>query len=988
MAIRSLGCFLLLFISVFTGWSDNGRRKNLFNFKAWQASYGQPIDLAQWLESHPLPWNDYWQKDEPECAQKWYIQLGPLGLRTLMHDEAYAQFKGHKAIFPKCLIQNGELKINAFEILAVDPAGPLGGKLQPGDYLIAINGQKFISGAKLPEAKEIAINDTRSLELHAGLLIDRAEGDGQIALTILRVPKARQNGGFLTAEEMGKYQQVVRAKIPRLGTFGEQVTPDNPKLFNLSMIMAERLVTQQNQDGSWSGAPSWASQSFYTSMCALGLMAFDGKRYQEQVRRAAHYVAYQGTFSEWTYDQGTIIIFLSEYFLRYRDKSILKGLEWIMDEATKGIQEDFTAGHKAGPGYGGGGWLGGGGVIACGYAVASHTPITKYNELVDNMLVTVQNLSPRGLVPYGRGVHPQSFDSNPVTGQWGGAATGPYLTASLIRGGATYFTKVAGARYTDGPWGNADGGHATHTLPFIWSGIATACLSTKAHFQNMSSFIWRLTTHREFTGLGLTNASRLEYMKCEHLLGLPYWHTGGMLILINAHKRNLAITGHPRYRAKKFRPVPKVNQLALAFRSTVEQTLRVVRTQLGKRSPKSLHVAIAKVNAIPLTEELADHVFSVMKSDMPQVARDISQIGGIDPLIKAYLMEMVLGVEHKIEQVAPDEKASASSSPTQDGLQVSSISVYDKWTGVVSAKVKAAGLAQELRFVGQVSIADPQSSALSSPQMVTLKPGEKTVVGVKVGTTDYPLVATFDYSVGDIRIKYKRPLVLNSSNQRKLSINNRRLWVDGFLERHLAWWTLPFRLPDGALVTGTDHVDWTTNRAAVIVKERGEVVNLEQSAKAVVQGTPCRFLIETGNLWDFFVHEVDIMKPDYLLTQPEATELSAGWSGSSADLFDQNRDTGITSTGETAEMVLDLKSPGYVKHVVWHTMKRNGNTGGFRLDIMQRGRWRMAARGQSRQGSQQMVDLPRNRAEKVRIVFNLKAGEKLSLGEVQLAVQN
>ncbi len=985
-----LPVFILSLLSCFEAVAakKRSRTKNQFNFEDWQKKYGKKVDLKQWLETHPLPWNNYFNQDNSDCAKSWYIQLGPLGLRTLMHDKTYAGFPGFKSIFPKFLCQNGELQYNTFEILNVDENGPLKGRILPGDFLIAIDGKKFISGENLPEGKKIRIANMRSLELHAGLLIDRAEGRGEITLTVLRVPESRKNGTFLSPNELKRYQKVIKAKIPRLGSFGSEVTADNPKLFNLSLIMAERLISQQNEDGSWSDAPCWASNTFYTSMCGLGLIAFDAKKYREQIRKAAHFVAYQSSYSDWTYDRGTIIIFLAEYYLRYRDKSILKGLEWIMDEAAQCVQEDYVAGHKKAPGYGGCGWIGGGEAIACGLAVASYTPIKKYNKLLDNMLLTIQNMSPHGKVPYGRGGKPSPFDGNSEDGQAWSSATGPYLTASLIRGGTEYFTKVTSARFKKGPWGDVDEGHATHTLTFTWGSIATACTSTEAHLKNLSSFIWRLTTHREFSGMALSNASRLEYMKCEHIIGLPYWHAGGMLILLNGHKRNLAITGNPRFRAKEYRPAQLVNQHKVTFYNSVEQSLALVKNKLGKRCPKALSVAISRLRKIPKDEKLADSLFSFLKTEMPPIALEISKIRGISPLDQVYLTEMVLFVDHKIVQVQPGKKEGESSVTGINGLKVTSVSVFDTWKNNLSAETKAPNFAPLLKFTGSVKFIDRNKKALTSEKVVQLEPGKESVFPVSVADKDYQLMAVFNYSVGGLKISYKRPIVLNSTNQRKLSVNNRKIWVNGFLHKHCDYhWMIPFRLADGTVISASDHCDWTTERKAVIFKERGKVVNLNTMGKILLKGTPCKFWVETGSYWDFFVHEVDVLDPEYRIIKPKTTILSGDWSGSSTNLYDELRNTSIESNGsKNPSIILEMEKPSNIKSVVWTTASGQQNHGGFTLELYVKGRWRTAVKGSTKGAWNQIVDLPNNKSQKLRLVFDLVKGSKLKIGELQVAL--
>ena len=65
------------------------------------------------------------------------------------------------------------------------------------------------------------------------------------------------------------------------------------------------------------------------------------------------------------------VLFLSEYYLRTKDESILPGLKRVIARARLCVLNDYTAGHSIGKaGYGGSGYIGGGGVIALGLSAA------------------------------------------------------------------------------------------------------------------------------------------------------------------------------------------------------------------------------------------------------------------------------------------------------------------------------------------------------------------------------------------------------------------------------------------------------------------------------------------------------------------------------------------------------------------------------------------------------------------------------------------
>ena len=276
-------------------------------------------------------------------------------------------------------------------------------------------------------------------------------------------------------------------------------------------MLAHRLAIQQEEDGSWK-AKSYASPSFYTSICGLALLSTENQEYDRHIKKAAHYVAYGPNQDKWTYSNGMWVLFLSEYYLKTRDESILPGLKKILERCRLFVLNDYTAGHSMGKaGYGGSGYIGGGGMLALGFAAASYTPAMDKDLkiLLDRMLKRIQEISPHGKVPYGRGG--KKLETTPEPGQGGSCGTGPYFLASLIRGGTKHFTSTAGKRYSTAPFGSAENGHATQTLHFIWSMLSSANCSDEAYKASMGAYLWKFTTLREFDGFINQNNYRTEY---------------------------------------------------------------------------------------------------------------------------------------------------------------------------------------------------------------------------------------------------------------------------------------------------------------------------------------------------------------------------------------------------------------------------------------------------------------------------------------------
>ncbi|NQZ59579.1 MAG: hypothetical protein HRT88_19180, partial [Lentisphaeraceae bacterium] len=441
-----------------------------------------------------------------------------------------------------------------------------------------------------------------------------------------------------------KYLKEVELKLPKIGSFGDDFDPHGEKARNYSKILARRIAAQQSPNGSWSGAKSYGSNTFYTSICALGLMSTDDSEYQKHIRKAAHYVA-NAPWGKWTYIAGMRLTFLAEYYLRTKDKTIIPGLKLHIAEAYAFVLGDYTAGHsRSKPGYGGGGWIGGGGMIACGLAAASRTGLTSLedNMLLDKMLDRAQQLAPGGKIPYMRG---GGSTTNIADGQKGGCATGPYLFASLIRGGSDHFTRAAAKRYGTAPWGTAEGGHATQTLHFVWGMLASANCGSKALRGSMNSYLWKFVLLRNFDGFISNNNYRTEYHGGDGAIGAPYWRTAGYLILMNAAKRNLAITGSSKYRAKEFKKTPLVFFADQKMYNYIQRSWYVAESALGKYAPKSLKLGIAKLNALPKDQKLGESVRKFLLSYAPRIAKDILALQGkVKGLNTALLVETIYGV--------------------------------------------------------------------------------------------------------------------------------------------------------------------------------------------------------------------------------------------------------------------------------------------------------------------------------------------------------
>lgn len=721
---------------------ERSDKRSDFDFDRWKSERCQVLDLKTWGKYNPSPYRSYYNGDNKTCVDRWYVNLGPLGVTTLMHDRSWGIFGEVKKAFPKALCDaDGELVWNHFEVVQVKPGSPADGVLKPGDRILAMGGEYLQGAQHRMVEKELGNRLVRGLEIHAGELIDRGEGTGELELVVLPAEalnslsqrdtkwsewKTLKSGGSdglkvdfpgpgmlrLSAEgkkpnisgvrmvnakgvsfelEMkrreGVYGQAIEVpgkdwqlsgavewknsalkiefrpdpvqpdanltanlkkvnlKLDKIGSFGSHFDPDSEKVYNYSRMLKQRLLVQQESDGSWR-AGGYASESFHTSICGLALMSTGEKELLPAVKKAAYYVAGSTEADKWTYSNGVQMLFLAEYYLYTKDEAILPSLRRVMTDARRFVLSDFTAGHSyMQPGYGGSGYIGGGGALCCGLSVACKTPVAteQDQELLQKMLERVQEIAPAGLVPYGRGGKKKAHTE--VKGQGGGCGTGPYFVASLLGAGGERFTEAARERFSAEPFGTAENGHATQTLHFFWS-VLSSCLANERGYQGvMDSYLWKFTVLREYDGFINKNNYRVEYHNGDGVIGEPYWRTAAYLILMNVHRHELAMTGKQDYLSNKIAKTPQLFHDHKATKLHMIRNWALVDAHLGQDSPASLKAGLEQLRGLKDDFGLEKALQDFFKQRGPKVARDVMRVASKNGRVpSAQLAELVMGV--------------------------------------------------------------------------------------------------------------------------------------------------------------------------------------------------------------------------------------------------------------------------------------------------------------------------------------------------------
>ncbi len=966
---------------------------------AWQASYGAKVDIKEWRGRNGMCYGSYFPHSKPDGAKKWIVTLGPLGVRTWMHDLAWRSYSAFRALYPPCLVDGGGLIHNALEVRTVHAGGPADGHLQVGDLILEMEGEPLRSAQSTYPDREILARDTRGLEMHAGQLIDAAEGRGRIRMKIIRPPSTNPNdtdaelprreilrfpsqrawrqlagkvmksrkdtavplelnvpiqdcysfrlvatdggngrnydgmhfdgvrlrhadGRVLALHELRRtvsnngygrirideeknvwnvhapcefaflapdgewtlegrmgarniatvelkvetiarpqlpdglapYIREIEFEIPQVGSFGERFDPASPKLAATGEILAHRLLVQQQDNGSWAGVYSYARPSFYTSMCGLGLLAAADPAYEASIRRAAHYVAYEGGKDTWAYVAGTRPIFLAEYYLRTRDESILDGLREAVAHAKSFVLPDYTAGHKHHPGYGGSGYIGGGGTISCALALAAQTPAgtDADRELLDAMLARAQELAPQGGIPYGRSQGSRAFNMAPNSGKGWCVATGPYVIAAQIRGGPDYFLNVTRKRFTTPPYGNSGAGHATQTISFIWSCLAINGFGSDYHRQNMDTYLWQLTTYRNYDGLINGNLNRLEYHGGDGVIGYPYWQTGAYLLLLNAHKRNLAITGKPEFRADPgLWATPTVADPDKAFWKYMARSWSIAEAALGDAVPSSLATATAKLRAMPKGPELGPTLFEFVQAHAPAIAKDVAATAGPDAPQNQYCLELVLGTGCRITaKDAGDGKWTVTATP---------FTPFTQWRSALP-KDSQKGHPAEATFAvqGAVTLSDPSGKVLAKPQRLAF--GQKHSVSVPQETVA-ELTATVTYTVAGQTVSYSRPFAVGKRRGPEPDGGYRYVWVPGAPVKDTDPYTWRIRLPSGHVLNAAVCSSLERVRRPLLALDASGAPFRFEKRPALPAGMACRFLVTPGNRWQSIIRGVHFQEP-------------------------------------------------------------------------------------------------------------------------------
>lgn len=152
---------------------------------AYVRKFAKPMTLNQWKKQYANLYTSWFGNSE-EVAKGWITTFGPLGFRARGLDASWpdTNFRG---FFPKTMLDpNGEPVANLYTVTQVIEGSPAEKYIKEGDLILGIDGHPFKTSQSLDVLYgPYQHQNRRGLDMHAGLLVDKAEGAGKITLNII-----------------------------------------------------------------------------------------------------------------------------------------------------------------------------------------------------------------------------------------------------------------------------------------------------------------------------------------------------------------------------------------------------------------------------------------------------------------------------------------------------------------------------------------------------------------------------------------------------------------------------------------------------------------------------------------------------------------------------------------------------------------------------------------------------------------------------------
>jgi Family of unknown function (DUF6288) len=390
----------------------------------------------------PVP--DLMREAPPEKAHDW--NLGPTGARGWMWG-----FEGQTNHARQILITS------------VAPDSPASGILDKGDLIVGVAGKPF-------------------------------DGDARRALVaaIVAAEDPRNEGRLRILRRRGTKTDTVVLKLKTVGGFSKTAPYDCPKSKRLLDQACRAVVDRGFQDKR-----RRVVVSIENDMNALLLLASGDRDHLPIVAEYAKAVAASqpGGHIAWGYAYETL--FLAEYALATRDRSVMAGLKRLATDIAEGQSTVGTWGHAFrrepdGDLHGYGNMNQPGIVLTLAMAIAREAGVKSrvVDEAIRNSASFLRWYVDKGAVPYG------DHDPWPWHEDNGKCSAAAVLFDLLgDREAATYFTRMAIAA-----WGERESGHTGNFFNHLWAFPGVSRGGPEATAAYMAEAGWELDFARGFDG--------------------------------------------------------------------------------------------------------------------------------------------------------------------------------------------------------------------------------------------------------------------------------------------------------------------------------------------------------------------------------------------------------------------------------------------------------------------------------------------------------
>ena len=405
----------------------------------------------------------------------------------------------------------------------VAQGSPADGRLKVGDIIHAANG-KAIEGKdpRAPLGKAVTEAEAKNGTLRFSITRDGKKGD-------------------------------VAVRIPVLGAYSKTWPLNCDKSEKIIDAHAKWMVKNQSDDGYFS-----TRGSLWDAMGALFLLSLDDRTYDTSIERYAHRLAadVEKNPSGSAWHLGYHLIFLSEYYLKTGDASVIPAIEAGCKKAADG-QISGAWGHSTNSntsvGYVQSGLMNSAGVtLFLGMTVARECGVTVHEEAFQRSLVFFYRMAGHGSICYGdhrAEIYPDTNGRNAAI-----VCAFSLLDQQPYQAAAENLAMMVADSYKSFEAGHTGGG-----FNVLWRGVALPHLpdtQMAKHHQreHMEQLAWYYDlTRRHEGGFSMLPSppatTRYSNEPFSRGLGLTY----------TAPRRTLRITGAPR--TKHSKPTPKLSSL-------------------------------------------------------------------------------------------------------------------------------------------------------------------------------------------------------------------------------------------------------------------------------------------------------------------------------------------------------------------------------------------------------------------------------------------